>query len=60
MFVTNSLSFLPQCDQIIMLDNGIITETGCYEEIKNKEGSFADFISLYLSNNETNREHISK
>jgi ABC-type multidrug transport system fused ATPase/permease subunit len=60
LFVTNSLSFLPQCDQIIMLDNGTISEMGVYEDIKNKEGAFCEFISLFLNNNENNREHISK
>jgi len=28
LFVTNSLSFLPQVDQIIMLDGGTISEIG--------------------------------
>ena len=34
LFVTNSLSFLPQVDQIIMVDNGCIAEMGTYEELK--------------------------
>ncbi len=58
-FVTNSLSFLPQCDQIIMVDNGTVSETGNYEEMKNEDGPFADFIKLFLMNNETNKEQIS-
>ena len=58
LFVTNSLSFLPQCDSIIMLDMGTVTEMGNYEETLVKEGPIGDFIRLYLSNNDANREHI--
>lgn len=57
-FATNSLSFLPQCDGIIMLENGTVSESGTFEELKNKNGSFARFIKLYLENNEANKENI--
>ena len=60
LFVTNSLSFLPQVEQIIMIDNGAIVETGTYDELRNKDGQFADFIKLFLSSNEANKENISK
>jgi hypothetical protein len=57
-FVTNSLSFLPQVDSIIMLENGSVTETGTFEELKSRNGSFAKFIHSYLENNEANKENI--
>ncbi|CAF0716997.1 unnamed protein product [Brachionus calyciflorus] len=60
LFVTNSLSFLPQVDQIIMLENATITEMGTYEELKNKNGSFAEFIRIYLANNQQNKNNIKK
>ena len=60
LFVTNSLSFLPQVDQIIMLDNGTISEMGTYDELKDKDGPFAEFIKLFLANNEQNKENYSK
>ncbi|RNA37460.1 multidrug resistance-associated 1 isoform X3, partial [Brachionus plicatilis] len=59
-FVTNSLSFLPQVDSIIMLEDSMITEIGTYEELRTKDGSFAKFIKLYLSNNHQNREKQRK
>jgi ABC-type multidrug transport system fused ATPase/permease subunit len=59
-FVTNSLSFLPQVDQIIMLENGTISEVGNFDELKNKNGPFADFIKLFLQNKEQSKETISK
>lgn len=55
LFVTNSLCFLPQVDQIIMLDGGTIAEIGTYDELRNKEsGTFAEFIRNFLANNELN------
>jgi ABC-type multidrug transport system ATPase subunit len=56
LFVTNSLSFLTQVGQIIMIDNGAIVEAGTYDELRNKDGQFADFIKNYLANAEANKE----
>lgn len=58
MFVTNSLCFLPQSDQIIMLDGGTIAEMGTYDELREKDAVFADFIRIYLANNELNRRNM--
>jgi ATP-binding cassette subfamily C (CFTR/MRP) protein 1 len=53
LIVTNSINFLPQFDEIIMLDNGEIIQTGTYDELKNdKNGYFADFIKSYLKNSD--------
>ncbi len=43
-----------------MLDNGTISEMGTYDELKNKEGVFAQFIKLYLANNEINKKNMGK
>ena len=59
MFVTNSLSFLPQVDEIVMIENGTISETGTFDELKDQDGAFAKFIKLYLENNEANKETMS-
>lgn len=59
-FVTNSLSFLPQFDQIVYLENGNVKETGNYDELVSKEnGSFNSFMNTYLKNNDENIENIS-
>ena len=47
--MTNALSFLPQCDQIVVLDEGRITEVGSYSELIDNDGSFAEFIRTYTS-----------
>ncbi len=56
-FVTNSLSFLPQVDEIILLENGQIVEKGTYEQLKNKNGAFTDFIRLYLQSQDFNKNN---
>lgn len=59
-FVTNSLSFLPESDQILMLDNGVIVDHGSYDELMRNSGSpFASFIKTYLDTKEANIEDIS-
>jgi ABC-type transport system involved in cytochrome bd biosynthesis fused ATPase/permease subunit len=52
LFVTNSLSFLSQVDEIIMIENGEIVQIGTYEQLKNDKGIFADFIKNYLEKNQ--------
>ncbi|KAG1670802.1 Multidrug resistance-associated protein 1 [Nymphon striatum] len=46
---TNSLTFLPECDQIIVLINGKISETGKYSELVQKSGAFAELVLQYAS-----------
>ena len=58
LFVTNSLNFLPQVDEIIMIDNGSIVEKGAYIELKDKNGYFTEFMKSYLESNEANQEFI--
>lgn len=61
LFVTNNLSFLPQVDRILMMENGEIVESGTYKElIKNPNGSFSVFIKKYIESNETNKDNIKK
>ena len=50
-FVTNSLSFLPQVDEIIMLENGTVVEIGKYDQLLNKkDGKFSLYINDYFKN----------
>lgn len=58
LFVTNSLSFLPQCDEVYMLDNGQLVETGTYEGLLSKGGEFSEFIKKYLSNEVNVEEEV--
>lgn len=50
------MSFLPECDRIIMLKDGEIKEVGTYEQLKKiKDGVFNEFIGKHLENY-TNKE----
>lgn len=42
------MTVLPQCDRILVIDHGRITEMGSYDELVSKEnGKFADFLQSY-------------
>ena len=58
LFVTNSLNFLPQVDEIIMIENGVIIEKGTYDQLKNQDGKFTEFIKTFLETSEANQEFI--
>ena len=55
MLVTHGIGFLPQCDLVMSLGMGEITEMGTYAELMENNGGFADFIHVY-SNTEINEE----
>ena len=48
MLVTHGITFLPQVDQIIVLKNGEISETGSYKELLSQKGAFAEFLLQHL------------
>jgi ABC-type multidrug transport system fused ATPase/permease subunit len=59
-FVTNSLSFLPQADEVIMLENGTIAEIGTYDElVHRKDGAFSQFMKNFLENNAANKGYLA-
>lgn len=45
--VTHGLSYLPQVDLILVMVDGEVTETGSYQELLDKNGSFAEFLRTY-------------
>lgn len=57
-FCTNSLGFLSECDEIIMLDEGEVIENGSYDELIENDKHFAKFIENYVqsSNQEEEQE----
>lgn len=55
-FVTNSLGFLPQVDEIIVLENGMIVEQGPFEELRAKYGAFYNFIQSHLDDQVSEEE----
>ncbi|KAI1280795.1 ATP-binding cassette sub-family C member 3 [Halotydeus destructor] len=45
--VTNNISLLPNVDNIVVLKNGNISETGSYKELMDKDGDFAEFVKQF-------------
>ena len=47
--VTYGLAYLPQCDVIVTMESGRISEIGNYVELINNNGTFAEFMHTYAS-----------
>ncbi|XP_069836113.1 ATP-binding cassette sub-family C member 2-like [Dendropsophus ebraccatus] len=45
--VTHGVSFLKQTDEIVVLVNGSVTETGSYKTLLANNGAFAEFLRTY-------------
>jgi ATP-binding cassette subfamily C (CFTR/MRP) protein 1 len=46
--VTHGITYLPEIDNIIVLKDGEISESGTYKELLEKRGAFADFLVQHL------------
>lgn len=47
--VTHAITYLPQTDQILVMKDGEISETGTYQELLDKKGAFAEFLISHLN-----------
>ena len=45
--MTHGIGFLPQCDVIVVMVDGQITEVGSYTELIDNDGAFAQFLHTY-------------
>ena len=51
--MTHRVNILPQCNKILVMEHGRITEVGTHAQLINKEGSkFAEFLQLYSNDKE--------
>ncbi|BFZ17596.1 hypothetical protein BsWGS_20635 [Bradybaena similaris] len=50
--VTHGIHWLPLVDQIVVMDQGQITELGTYEQLMSHNGPFAEFVRTYLLEHE--------
>ena len=55
-FVTHGLSYLPQCDVIVTMEDGKICEIGAYTELIDNNGAFAEFVRTYASMEDSDEE----
>ena len=56
LLVTHGIAFLPQCDVIVVMVDGQITEVGSYTELINNDGAFAQFLHTYKGVDESEQE----
>ncbi|NXM50930.1 MRP1 protein, partial [Gymnorhina tibicen] len=47
--VTHTINILPQVDNIVLLVNGMISETGSYQELLQRNGAFAEFLHSHIT-----------
>lgn len=46
--MTHGIGFLPKVDEIVVIKDGVVSETGTFEELLSHNGAFAEFIRTYL------------
>uniref|UniRef100_A0A8C3MV87 ABC-type glutathione-S-conjugate transporter n=1 Tax=Geospiza parvula TaxID=87175 RepID=A0A8C3MV87_GEOPR len=47
--VTHTINILPQVDNIVFLVDGMISESGSYQELLERNGAFADFLRSHVT-----------
>ena len=55
--VTHGIGFLPQCDVIVVMADGQITEVGSYAELIRNDRDFAQFLQTYQNAETTEDEN---
>ncbi|XP_044834651.1 ATP-binding cassette sub-family C member 6-like isoform X2 [Mauremys mutica] len=50
--VTHAINIFPQVDNIVLMVDGEISETGSYQELLQRNGAFADFLQSYNNTEE--------
>ncbi|KAL4228773.1 hypothetical protein ACF0H5_011815 [Mactra antiquata] len=54
--VTHGVHWLPMVDTIVVMVDGKISELGSYEELMSHDGAFAQFLKVYLSQEQGEEE----
>ncbi len=54
--VTHGVHWLPMVDHVIVLNDGVITDAGSYEELMSRDGHFAQFLKTYLIERDDDEE----
>ena len=52
--MTHSVKFLPQCDIIVVLRDGCVSEVGGFKDLLLDDGDFAGFLRQYMTESDLN------
>ncbi|XP_063702153.1 multidrug resistance-associated protein 1 isoform X3 [Culicoides brevitarsis] len=58
--VTHGITYLPQVDNIFVMQMGEITESGTYKELLDKKGQFSEFLLQHLQNANEDEEDLEQ
>ncbi|CAH1122634.1 unnamed protein product [Ceutorhynchus assimilis] len=58
--VTHGITYLPQTDKIFVLKNGEISESGSYQQLLDKKGSFAEFLIQHIQEQDESEEELDE
>ncbi|MCI4394913.1 hypothetical protein PGIGA_G00174300 [Pangasianodon gigas] len=56
--ITHGISFLPHVDQIVVLVDGVVSEVGSYNSLRESKGAFSEFLDTYAK--EENKSNAQK
>ena len=56
MLVTHGIHWLPLVDEILVVSQGQITESGTYHQLLRRNGDFAQFLKTYFTQDNDNNE----
>jgi ATP-binding cassette subfamily C (CFTR/MRP) protein 1 len=60
LLVTHGITYLPEVDNIVVMKDGEVTESGTYKELLEKKGSFADFLIQHLQEASEDTEDLEE
>ncbi|XP_076266255.1 multidrug resistance-associated protein 1-like isoform X2 [Rhynchophorus ferrugineus] len=57
--VTHGVTYLPQTDNILVITNGEVSESGTYQHLMDKKGAFAEFLIQHMQEQSDDEEDDS-
>ncbi|KAF7277331.1 hypothetical protein GWI33_008661, partial [Rhynchophorus ferrugineus] len=54
--VTHGVTYLPQTDNILVITNGEVSESGTYQHLMDKKGAFAEFLIQHMQEQSDDEE----
>ncbi|KAL1498078.1 hypothetical protein ABEB36_008934 [Hypothenemus hampei] len=58
--VTHGITYLPHTNKIFVLANGELSESGTYQELLDKKGTFAEFLLQHIQEHDEDEEELDE